>query len=171
VKNLVIFYSETGNTAAVAEAIAGKLPGQTQLKPLAMVDSIMGFDCIFIGFPIHQFSAPPEIRKLASTLGENQKIALFITHAMKIESSDAKGSALWQKVMIRIKMLFARAYITGIFDCLGELDDKAANDLAASGIPMLEQFAVLRPQTIGHPDTTDLKAAGRFARQIVPPQD
>ena len=150
----------------MAEAIAGSLGGEIQLKPLERLETTKGFDCIFIGFPIHQFTAPPEIRKLASSLDENQKIALFITHAMKIERNDSAGSALWQKVMIRIKMLFARAYIAGIFDCMGELDQKAANDLAASGIPMLEQFAALRPQTIGHPDAADLEAAGRFARQI-----
>lgn len=170
-KILVTYYSETGNTAAVAEAIARSLPRQTQLKPMALLESTKGFDCIFIGFPIHQFTAPPEIRKLASLLDENQKVALFITHAMKIESTDPAGSELWQKVLIRIRMLFSHAHVSGIFDCMGELDEKTANDLAATGIPMVAQFAAMRPQTIGHPDANDLEAAGQFARQIARPMD
>ncbi len=166
-KYLVTYYSETGNTTAVAEAIAANLPGQTELKPLELPESAKGYACIFIGFPIHQFTAPQVIRKLASSLDKNQKVALFITHAMKIESSDSAGSELWQKVLIRIRMLFSQVHVTGIFDCIGELDQKTASDVEKSGIPMLQQFAALRPQTIGHPDAADLEAAGRFARQIV----
>lgn len=166
-KYLVTYYSETGNTAAVAEAIAVSLPEQKELKPLALLESLKGVDCIFIGFPIHQFNAHPAIRKLASSLEDNQKVALFVTHAMKIGNSDPAGSELWQKVLIRIRMLFSHALVAGIFDCLGELDEKTANDLEATGIPMLAQFAALRPQTVGHPDAHDLEAAGRFARQIV----
>ncbi len=57
-KILVAYRSVTGNTNTIAEAIFGEIEGEKEIKPFKDVDTIDGYDFIFIGCPIEFFGEP-----------------------------------------------------------------------------------------------------------------
>ena len=58
----------------------------------------------------------------------------------------------------------------GLFHCQGELAEKTADELMATNIPMLMDFAGMRSLTIGHPDPEELEQAQSFARSFLLPR-
>lgn len=58
-KSTVIYFSQTGNTRKVAEAIAGALPGTVTLADLASAPEPGDADVVFIGMPVVRFGPPP----------------------------------------------------------------------------------------------------------------
>jgi flavodoxin len=166
-KILVTFWSQTGNTKKVAEAIFGALHEAKEIKPFDEIDTLDGFDLTFLGFPVMQFGAPVAVQKFISAHCEGKKIALFVTHAMRSESEDPQQKAMLEKEMDKCRSAFSKADLVGMFHCQGELSEKIARELLASKIPMLMQFAGMRPATTGHPDQQELEQAGDFARKIL----
>ena len=78
---LVTYFSQTGNTKKVAEAIAAEIEGEKELLPMKQVESLEGYDLSFVGFPIQQFGAPPVATKFLGEKAAGKKVALFVTHA------------------------------------------------------------------------------------------
>ncbi len=79
-KILVTYFSLTGNTKKVAEAIFEALEGEKYLKPIEEVKEVQAYDLIFIGFPVHSHSLPYKVEAFLRQLPEGKKIALFSTH-------------------------------------------------------------------------------------------
>ena len=93
-KNLIVFYSKTGNTRGIAEKIKEKInadideikalsddPNQTYVE-LKHSPSLEGYDHIIFGSPVHGFM-PPKITKayIESLEDLSQKtFDLFVTH-------------------------------------------------------------------------------------------
>jgi flavodoxin len=165
-KILVTYWSQTGNTKKVAEAIFQALTCDREIRPFDSVDSLNGTDLVFIGFPIMQFGPPAAARKLVNELAEGKRIALFVTHAMPSQSDDPLQKAMLEKELQKCRALCAKTEFLGLYHCQGELSEKTAGELISSGIPMLASFAEMRTRTIGHPDQTELAEAGMFARSI-----
>ena len=55
-KVLVTYYTQTGNTERVAEAICDEIGDSAESKALADVESLDGYDLALVGFPIMAFS-------------------------------------------------------------------------------------------------------------------
>ncbi|MEI7980889.1 MAG: flavodoxin family protein [Bacteroidota bacterium] len=165
-KILVTYWSKTGNTRKVAEAIFESLSGEKVLKPFGEIESLDGFDLILIGFPVMQFGVPALARKFITTHATGKKIALFVTHAMLTGSADPHQQEMLQKELDRCQEVCAGAEVIGLFHCQGELSKEIAETLTESKIPMLKQFAAMRPKTIGHPDTQELEGARTFAKKM-----
>jgi len=161
---LVTYFSKTGNTRKVAEAIFEEVPGPKEIKVLDEVKGLEGFDLSFVGFPILQFGPPPQIRTFIEKQAIGSNLAFFITHASW--RSPELGIMLdsWLK---KCRAAASDANLIGIFDCQGELSQASADLFLASGIPQIRYFGSLRPMTLGHPDTTDLENARKFAREII----
>ncbi len=166
-KYLVTYWSQTGNTKKVAEAVFEELPGEKTLKPIDDVENLEGFDLTFIGFPVMQFGLPPEVKKFAAAHAEGKKIAVFITHAMLTNSDDQQQQVMLAKELEMCMAAFSKSHVVDIFHCQGELSEKMANELIASNIPMLAAFAAMRPLTIGHPNQNELSIARKFAKSVI----
>jgi flavodoxin len=165
-KTMVTYWSQTGNTKKVAEAIFRAIPFEKTIKPFDAVDSLDGFDLIFIGFPVMQFGSPPPARKFIKAYADGKNIALFVTHAMLSDGSDPVQQALLGKEIGKCAETCSSASLLGLFHCQGELSEKMAGELMASGIPMLMEFAAMRPATLGHPSAGELKLAENFGAHI-----
>jgi len=76
---LVTYYSLTGNTKIIAEAIYETLPPQKEILPLQEVKDINPYDLLFIGFPVHTHSVPYAVELFLRSLPPAKKIALFST--------------------------------------------------------------------------------------------
>jgi flavodoxin len=163
---LVTYYTKTGNTRKVAEAIYESLPDDKQIMPIDKVETLSGFDLVFVGFPVMQFGPPPVIKDFIKTFGEETKTALFITHAIPLQSDDPMQQAMLERELGKCRSWFSKSEI-GLFHCQGELAAETADELIASNVPMLAEFARLRRQTIGHPDQYELDEARAFARKLL----
>ncbi len=168
-KILITYWSQTGNTRKVAEAIFMSLGGEKTIKPFDEVENFGGFDLVFIGFPVMQFGPPAPARKFIAAHAPGRKIALFITHAMLSQGNDPHQQAALEKELEKCRAVCLKSELVGFFHCQGELSEKLANELMASNIPMLMEFAGMRPLTIGHPDQGELEHAQTFARNMASP--
>ena len=166
-KYFVTYWSQTGNTRKVAEAIFDSLPVEKTIKPFDEANPIDRFDLTFIGFPIMQFGPPPAVKKFINEYGAGKRIALFITHAMPSVSADPQQKAMLEKELERCRSACSKSELVGLFHCQGELSEKTAKELLASNIPMLMEFAGMRPLTIGHPNQEELEQARNFAGTVI----
>ena len=57
-KTLVAYFSQTGNTQAVAEAIFEALHGEKDIRPIDEAVSVEGYGLVFFGFPVQSHSVP-----------------------------------------------------------------------------------------------------------------
>ncbi|MEI6682074.1 MAG: flavodoxin family protein [Bacteroidota bacterium] len=161
-KILVTYWSQTGNTKRVAEAVFEALPGEKTILPMDQVASADGFDLILIGFPVMQFGPPAIAVEFIRRHATGRKTALFVTHAMPVHSNDPRQQALLEKVLSRCRAAAAASEVAGFFHCQGALSEKTAAGLMESDIPELRRFASMRPLTVGHPGREELEQAGIF---------
>lgn len=166
-KILVTYWSKTGNTRQVAEAIFNVLPGEKSLKSLDEVETLDEFDLTFLGFPVMQFGVPAAAKKFIAEKTAGKQIALFVTHAMLSGSEDFRQQAMLAKELDKCCSAFSQSTLMGFFHCQGELSEAMAKELLSGNIPMLMQFAAMRPLTIGHPNRSELHEAGNFALKMV----
>jgi flavodoxin len=160
-KTLVAYFSQTGQTKKVAEAIYESIEGDKELKELSQVDGLEGYDLSFIGFPIIAFGPAKDGKDFLEQHAAGRKIALFITHAAP---EDQEGVDAW---LDKCREAAASADLVGFFDCQGELAEAIANVLLKSDDPMMRSFGERRPETLGQPDAACLQRAGEFARETM----
>ena len=166
-KLLVVYLSFSGSTKRLAEGIFAALPEEKEIQPMSEVSSLEGYDLVFLGFPVMQFGPPAEAVQFISGKAAGKRLALFVTHAVDPASKDPFQQALLAKELAKCRAACKAADLAGFFHCRGELSEKAAEELISSGIPMLAQFASLRPLTLGHPDPHEMDEAAGFARSLV----
>jgi flavodoxin len=165
-KTLVTYWSQTGNTRKIAEAIYETLSCEKEIKSFDEVDSLEGFDLTFIGFPVMQFGPPVQAKKFIATKAKGKTIALFVTHATLSASDNPSQQDLLEKELNRCRAACSQSDLVGMFHCQGELSEKMANELHGSGISMLMEFAALRTLTIGHPDEQEIEQAKDFSLKM-----
>lgn len=143
------------------------VPCPKMLKRMDEVEDPIDFDLIFAGFPVWQFGPAKQARHFLSRLTKKHAVALFVTHAMDPLSDDPEMKKILDGILQKCREAAGNATITGFFHCRGELSASAANMLSSSGIPMLEKFAGLREETLGHPDEREVGNAIEFCKKII----
>lgn len=160
-KILVTYFSQTGRTRMVAEAIYGAITGEKEIKTFDQVDRLEKYDLIFIGFPIIAFGPAPQGKEFLANYATGAKVALFITHAAP---ENQEGLAIW---LDKCREAATGAQLMGMFDCMGELSEQVADFLIKSNDPVLQAFGERRGETLGQPDETRLQRARQFALEII----
>jgi flavodoxin len=158
-KALVAYYSETGNTQKVAEAIFEATPIDKELKKVQEVKSADGFDIIFYGFPVTAHSVPEKAALFISRLPSGQKIAFFSTHG------SLNGGLLPKQAMEHALGLAAKLKVLGHFGCRGQVSQQIIDALLQS--PEHKAWAEEARGAIGHPDKNDLADAKTFAAEML----
>ena len=81
-RTLVTYFSKTGNTKKIADAIYTTLAGNKAIKPVNELQEqeIEEYSLIFIGFPVYSHSIPFPLEGILRNIPPNKKIALFSTH-------------------------------------------------------------------------------------------
>ena len=159
----VVYSSRTGNTKAVAQAIAASLP-QSLLLPAEEAEAALSRDVLFVGGWVDRGTADERTRALLSALS-GKRLALFLTLGAYPFSRHALETQLtvWN-------LAAAQNEVLGCFVCQGRL---------ASGLR--ERFKSLPPghphalsperlqryeEAEGRPSPLDLQNAMDFARVI-----
>jgi len=160
-KTLVTYFSQTGKTKLVAEAVYGAVEGEKDLRPMEGVASLEGYDLVFVGFPVIAFGPAPQAKEFLKKHGAGKKVALFITHAAP------EGDEKLMEWLAKCREAAAGADLLGMFDCQGELSEQIADLLLKSDDPLLKAFGERRGETIGQPDESRLQKARLFAAEIM----
>jgi flavodoxin len=158
--SLVLFYSETGNTERIAKTIYNALPDEKRLINIKDLDinALNNCDLIFFGCPVHANSVPKAVKSFLKDLPDNltSKIASFITYGVP-------DKAFYENCLSTLSKSFQKKSIEvlGEFHCLGK---HSAIDTLAKFFPDKVNDA---KKSDSHPDETDLKAAKKFALDII----
>ncbi len=158
-KILVVYFSRTGNTKSVAEAIFGAIQGD---KYIASIDEEVhpaDYDLVFIGFPVHTHGVPFPVEALLKKVPAGKKIALFSTHG------SVTGSRLSREAIEHASVIASKAKIIGTFSCRGKVSLAALEALMKS--PEHEAWTDMAASAATHPDAHDLDDARAFARWIL----
>lgn len=148
-KSLIVYYSQTGNTGKIAQAIhrgLGGLVERCDLKTVAEADpeQVHNYDLIGIGSPVWCGAEPPNIRRFieAVPLQQGRHIFCFNTHGVMPEQ-------YFPTVVRRLK---GRGFtVIGMEDWFGDVHF---------------QVAPSPYYTHGHPDEIALAEAEAFGREM-----
>lgn len=160
-KVLVTYMTQTGNTKKIADAIYDAIDEDKDIKDIKEANNLEGYDLAFIGFPIHQFNAPDEVKKFLNNNTNGKDIAMFITHGAP---GDFEQVSDW---ISKAKEEAKGANIVDVFQCQGEVSQEIMNMLENSDDPQMQQFAELVATGKGQPDETKLQKAKNFARDVI----
>ncbi len=158
-KILVAYFSLTGNTKKVAEAIYESLPQPTALSPVAEAAGLDKFDLIFVGFPVHSHSVPVKVEKFLKAIPRGKKVALFSTHG------SLTGSRLSREAIEHAVVTATQAKIISTFSCRGKVSPQALEILSRS--PEHEAWTDMAASAGTHPNEHDLEDARAFARWVM----
>lgn len=158
-KNLVVYFSHTGNTKKIAEAVYETLEGDKEIRKIDESSDLSEYDLVFVGFPVHSHSVPLKVETFLKNIPEGTKIALFSTHG------SLTGSHLSQEALEYAIVLSSKAKVLGSFSCRGEVSPQALEVLMKS--PEHMAWAEMAPSARNHPDQNDLEDARAFARWIL----
>jgi len=165
-RTAVVYYSETGNTAKVAGAIAAALsaeaPGEeTILRSVQDAPPLDDCDLVFVGMPIVRFGAPEAASAYLAERCAGRRVALFVTHTAPDYLEQLSG---WLEAC---RQAAAGAELVGLFHCQGALAEPVRQFMLGSSDPMLAQFAEMASCADGQPDEAALARAAEFARGTV----
>jgi len=161
-RTLVTYYTDSGNTKKVADAIFGAIEGDKEIHPIADVDSIDDYDFIFVGSPMHGFGLNEKAKEFIDGKAKGKNIALFVTHACPEE---AVGQL--QPWLDTCKKEAAATNLAGFFNCQGEMHKDLAEYMMKMDDPRMVRWGSHRHMTLGQPDETRLERARSFAREVM----
>jgi flavodoxin len=157
-KTLITYFSRTGNTKKVAEAIYQSLKGEKEIKPIEETYDLQPYNLIFIGFPVHAHSVPYKVEQFLIGIPPNKKIAFFSTHG------SLKGHRLSQEALEHASVVASKARVLGTFSCRGKLSLQSLEALGKS--PEHQEWTDMAISASTHPDEHDLADAKAFAKEI-----
>jgi flavodoxin len=153
---LVAYYSLSGNTKKIADAIFEVLPNPKAIKPLSEVPSLDEYDLVFVGFPVQSHSVPYKVEKFLQSIPKGKKIALFSTHG------SVTGSRLSREAIEHAVVITSQAKLISTFSCRGKVSPQALEVLSRS--PEHEAWTDMAASADTHPNEHDLADARAFAR-------
>lgn len=154
---LVTYFSRTGNTRAVAQAIQEALPA-AEIRPLREAGLLAGYGLVFLGFPVERHSIPFPVDEAIRSIPAGFPIAFFSTHG------SLQNHRLSREALEYAAVIAAGARLLGTFHCRGRLSLRALDELAKT--PEHEEWTGMAASAATHPDAADLEEARAFARRI-----
>ena len=153
---LVTYYSETGNTKKIAEAIFAALPEAKEITPIDHVQDLSAYDLVFVGFPVQSHTVPFRVEKFLRSIPKGKKIALFSTHG------SLTGDTLSREAIESAATIAFQAKVITTFTSRGKVSARAIEQL--DGSPEHEAWTSQAVSASTHPHDDDLAAAQTFAR-------
>ena len=156
---LVAYYSESGNTEKLAQAIFDSI--STDTKQIATVGdaNTEDYDVIFVGFPGQASSVPKKVEKFIKEIPEGKKLAFFVTHG------SLRGGRLAITALHHALSLALKRTVLGTFGCRGEV--KASIIESLKNKPEHKIWVMEALSAAGHPDEADLEDGKEFANLMI----
>ena len=157
-KALVTYYSETGNTKKLAEAVyEGIEQAEKEILSIKDVTDVGGYDIVFCGFPVQSHGVPGKMEVFLKRIPEGKKVALFGTHG-SLRGGEMAVTAFHHAISLVKRVL-------GTFGCRGKVKSSLIDQHMQK--PEHRAWAMEAQSAAGHPDAADLEDAREFARQMI----
>ncbi len=155
-KSLIVYSSLTGNTRAVAEAIASVMPEPCELVSVQEAPSdLSSYDFIAIGYWVDKGMPDQNCIQFMKTV-QGKKVGLFGTLGAYPDSDHAK------KCQANAARLMEGNEILGQFICQGKVDPKVIEmmkKMAPDSHPMTEERRARIQEAKKHPNEEDFQNA------------
>lgn len=159
-KALVSYYSESGNTEKLAQAIYEGIKGiEKNISPIGEIEKAADYDVIFVGFPVQASSVPGKAEKFLKSILPGKKLALFVTHG------SLRGGQLAVTALYHAMSLVPKVTIIGTFGCRGQVEPKLIEALMSK--PEHKAWAIEAQSAAAHPDDADLEDGKEFAGLMI----
>jgi flavodoxin I len=159
-KVLVTYYSETGNTEKVAQAIyEGIQKAEKDILPIQETTNVEEYDLIFCGFPVHASSVPHKVEPFLKSIPQGKGVAIFATHG-SLRMGQLATAAFDYAVS-----LLSKSKAIGTFGCRGKVKPDLLEVLAKK--PEHRAWAEEARGAAVHPDEADLEDAKDFAKKLM----
>ncbi len=159
-KALVTYYSETGNTEKLAQAIydgAGKV--EKKIVPVGEARDLEVYNLIFCGFPVQAHGVPAKVESFLKTIPRGKKLALFGTHGSQ------KGGQLAITAFYQALSISTKERVIGTFACRGKVKSDLLDQLEKK--PEHKAWVAEARSAVGHPDEADLADGKAWAKMMV----
>jgi flavodoxin len=157
-KVLVTYYTKTGNTKKVAQAIYEAIRSDKELAPIDTVKNLHEYDIIFCGFPVQAHSVPLPVENFIKIIPVGKKIALFTTHG------SLSGGQLAVTAIEHAVSLASQLKVIGTFACRGKVNPEILEALLDK--PEHRTWAETARSADSHPNESDLEDARQFAKTV-----
>jgi flavodoxin len=158
-KILVTYFTQTGNTEKVAQAIYQAIGVKKEIIPLKEAKNLDGYEIIFCGFPVHAHSVPVPVQNFIKNIPPGKKLAFFVTHG------SLRGGELAVTAIEHAISLASKLKMLDTFGCRGKVDPKLIESLLKQ--PEHRAWAETAKSAASHPDESDLEDARHFAKKII----
>ena len=179
-KILVVYYSETGNTAEVAGAIHEAVSSrghQTHLKAAGKVtaDALGDYDLVFLGSACHDTDLARPVKALLEQIPDAPpfKLAGFVTHAAYLPEGGDREEQLHGTWAARCVQTFRQTSqekgieFLGYYGCMGAPSPPIEQFIRSQIVTGEEEWKKYVEEVRGHPDDDDLRRAAEFAAQVL----
>lgn len=179
-KVLVAYFSETGNTKKVAEAIGEEAAQAGHTVELAEVsavkkEALADVDLVFIGSTCHSADVAKPVKKLLSKLpkGGSARLAGFVTHSTMMPGGTPRNTELHEQWAGKCVKTFEAAAaernieLAGYFHCMGAANPGIEQFIHSTIVTDEAEWAEYSVEMRKHPSAEDLEAARGFARDAL----
>ena len=162
-KSLIVYSSRTGNTRAVAEAIAHVIPEPCEVVSVEDAPDISDVDFLAIGYWVDKGMPDAKAKKFMESV-KGKKVGLFGTLGAYPDSDHANDCrAKAEEIMEGNEVL-------GQFLCQGKVDPKVLEmmaKMASDHHPMTEERKARIEEAKKHPDEADFSRAKNLFKTII----
>jgi flavodoxin len=177
---LIAYYSETGNTAQVAQAIANETASQGHEVCLREVraitaDTLSAYDLIFLGSACHDADLATSVKQILDQIPRSPsfKLAGFATHASRTPEGRESQRELYERWASGCQRSFRQAshekgiVLLGYFGCQGAPSPAIERFIHRTIVTDEDEWKVYVDEARKHPDKEDLRKAKGFARKVM----
>lgn len=176
---LIAYYSETGNTAQVAQAMFEAVSGDEEVVLLRVqevgVEVLGAFQVVLLGGAVHDADLAKPVKQLLEALPPNPGFMLagFSTHAVYMPDGTPRRDDLYAQWAGKWLPSFERICrdksipFLGAFHCLGVASPPIEAFIHREIITSDEEWNEYLPELRKHPTAEDLEKAKEFAREII----
>jgi flavodoxin len=179
-KVLIAYYSETGNTAQVAQAIAEEIQSQgyeVHLRDLGEIapDTQTTYDLVFLGSACHDADLARPVKQILEQIPTSPtfKLAGFATHASQMPEGWERQHELYERWASGCQRSFRQASqekgiaFLGYFGCQGAPSPPIERFIHSTIVTDDDEWAAYVHEARKHPDADDLREAKEFAQEVM----
>lgn len=179
-KILVAYFSETGNTRRIAEAIGEEATAgghDVHIKTVAGISAsqLDKYDVVFLGSTCHSSDLAAPVKKVLKSMPEGSrfKLAGFVTHSTFMPEAGALQKKMYERWAGKCPATFEtlskkkRIDFLSFFHCQGAPSPQIEAFIRGKVIPDEKQWDEYIADARKHPTAEDIEAAKEFARNLL----
>ncbi|MFC2099648.1 flavodoxin family protein [Candidatus Bipolaricaulota bacterium] len=179
-KILVAYFSETGNTKRVAEAIGEEAAAgghDVHIKTVTEISAsqLGGYDVVFLGSTCHSSDLAAPVKELLSAIPEGSafKLVGFVTHSTFMPEAGAHQKQVYEHWAGKCPVTFETVSkekgigLLGFFHCQGAPSPQVEAFIRNTVVPDEKQWDEYIADARKHPTAEDIEAAREFTRKLL----